>query len=287
MIRICAIVFLVSISSQLAFAQRGNACRTHSRACMPATLFNWWEAPQPLGELGDIVTDRPDFTEASSTVGLGVAQLEAGYTFTLDGDDQAHSWGEPLLRIGLFANWFEFRIGVTPVSQSSLVGPQRVTQSGAEDLYLGAKIGLTPQEGILPELAIIPQMTVPTGGAAFTDGQVHPGANLLYSWGISDELSFGGSTQYNSAIDGLTDRYAEWAQSLTVGASLAEDVGAYAEWFAFFPHSADTVKPEHYMNGGFTYLLSEDVQFDIRAGLGLNDEADDFFVGTGLSIRFR
>ncbi len=287
MIRICAIVFLVSVSSQLAFAQGGTACQTHSRTCMPATLFNWWEAPQPLGELGDIVTDRPDFTEASSTVGLGVAQLEAGYTFTLDGDDQAHSWGEPLLRIGLFANWFEFRIGVASVSQSSLVDAQRVTQSGAEDLYLGAKIALTPQDGILPELAIIPQMTVPTGGAAFTDGQVHPGANLLYGWDISDELSFGGSTQYNSAIDGLTDRYAEWAQSLTVGASLAEDLGAYAEWFAFFPHSADTVNPEHYMNGGFTYLLSEDVQFDIRAGLGLNDEADDFFVGTGLSIRFR
>ena len=130
-------------------------------------------------------------------------------------------------------------------------------------------------------------MTVPTGGAAFSDGQVQPGANLLYAWEVTDELLFGGSTQYNSAIDGLTDRYAEWAQSLTAGVSLAEDLGMYAEWFAFFPHSAAAVVPEHYMNGGFTFLLSEDVQFDIRAGLGLNDEADDFFVGSGLSIRFR
>ena len=287
MTRLIVFVVLFVVCADAALAERGSKCGTHSRSCMSATLFNWWEAPQPLGELGDIVTDRPDFTEASSTVGLGVAQLEAGYTFTLDGDDQGHSWGEPLLRVGLFANWFEFRIGVAPVSQSSLVGTQRLTQSGAEDLYLGAKIGLTPQDGILPELAIIPQMTVPTGGAAFSDGQVHPGANLLYAWDITDEFSFAGSTQYNSAIDGLTDRYAEWAQSLTVGASVTEDVGVYAEWFAFFPHSADTVKPEHYMNGGFSYLLNQDVQFDIRAGLGLNDEADDFFVGTGFSIRFR
>ncbi|MCA9212882.1 MAG: hypothetical protein KDB27_07455 [Planctomycetales bacterium] len=33
--------------------------------------------------------------------------------------------------------------------------------------------------------------------------------------------------------------------------------------------------------------MSDDVQFDIRAGMGLNDDADDFFVGTGLSVRFR
>ena len=33
-----------------------------------------------------LVTDRPDFTEASSTVGRGVAQLEFGYTYTYNDD---------------------------------------------------------------------------------------------------------------------------------------------------------------------------------------------------------
>ena len=31
-----------------------------------------------------LVTDRPDFTESSTTVGQGVVQLEMGYTFTGD-----------------------------------------------------------------------------------------------------------------------------------------------------------------------------------------------------------
>jgi hypothetical protein len=187
----------------------------------------------------------------------------------------------------MFANWFEFRIAFFPVSQSFVNGIRRITDSGAEDLYLGCKIALTPQDGILPEAAIIPQMTVPTGGSAFTDNQVHPGVNFLYSWELSEDVSLGGSTQYNSAIDGPTDRYSEWAQSITVGAALTDDTGMYAEWFAFFPHSADMVKPAHYFNSGVTVRLSQDVQFDIRAGMGLNDEADDFFVGSGLSIRFR
>ena len=63
--------------------------------------------------------------------------------------------------------------------------------------------------------------------------------------------------------------------------------GAYTEWFALFPHSADTARPEHYFNGGFTYLLSDDIQWDIRAGKGLNGAADDYFVGTGVSLRYR
>jgi simple sugar transport system ATP-binding protein len=34
-------------------------------------------------------------------------------------------------------------------------------------------------------------------------------------------------------------------------------------------------------------LLNDDVQWDIRSGLGLNEAAEDFFAGTGLSVRFR
>jgi len=36
-----------------------------------------------------------------------------------------------------------------------------------------------------------------------------------------------------------------------------------------------------------TFLSSDDVQWDIRAGVGLNDAADDYFIGTGVSIRFK
>jgi len=60
---------------------------------------------------------------------------------------------------------------------------------------------------------------------------------------------------------------------------------------SFNPHSNTTFdsnsQVEHYGNGGFTVLLNDDIQWDIRAGVGLNDAADDYFLGTGLSIRYR
>lgn len=67
----------------------------------------------------------------------------------------------------------------------------------------------------------------------------------------------------------------------------ADRLGAYTEWFAFFPHSADSVDTEHFFNGGFTFLISDHIQWDIRTGLGLNEAAADYFTGTGLTIRFQ
>jgi hypothetical protein len=34
------------------------------------------------------------------------------------------------------------------------------------------------------------------------------------------------------------------------------------------------------------FLLSRTVQLDARVGCGLNDEADDFFTGVGISFLF-
>lgn len=263
----------------------------HVFASGPGTLMQWsygtsFEGGPALDE--PLVTDRPDFTEASSTVGNGVLQLEMGYTFTKDneGDLRGHSWGEPLFRYGMFADWFEWRLAVFPVTERVTDSGVRDSTSGLEDVYFGAKIGLTPQEGILPEMAVMPQMTIPTGSNAFTSDEVQPGVNWLYSWGLCDDTSLAGSTQFNRAIDDSGQAYTEWAQSLAVGLSLTEDIGAYTEWYALFPTSAETAKPEHYLNGGFTYLVNNDLQWDFRVGFGLNDAADDFFTGFGLSMRF-
>ena len=147
---------------------------------------------------------------------------------------------EPLLRKGIFAEWLELRIGWTYVSEEI----SGVKESGSDDLYLGFKIGLTPQEGILPEMALIPQMFVPIGDDAFTADEVLPGLNWIYGWELNDCLSTAGSTQFNRQIDEITlQAYTEWAQSWTVAASLTERLGAYTEWFALLPHSAEHRPP--------------------------------------------
>jgi hypothetical protein len=260
------------------------------------TLFRWGIDPSADGgpDLSEpLVTDRPDFTEASVTVGRGVAQLEMGYTYVYDSNGgsstRSHSYPETLLRVGTLADWFELRVDWNYAEErANDFGGDTNTDSGAEDLGIGCKLALTPQERMFPETALILQMSVPSGSNEFTADEVLPGASYLYGWDLNECWSTGGSLIFKRAVDDETgDDYFEFAQSWTIGRSLTDELGSYAEWFGFIPSGADTNHTEHYFNGGFTYLINDDIQWDVRAGLGLNGAADDYFVGTGLAIRFK
>jgi Putative MetA-pathway of phenol degradation len=116
-----------------------------------------------------------------------------------------------------------------------------------------------------------------------------PAMSYLYGWDvIPDRLTTAGSTVIGRALDETGHFYVEMAQSLTAGYGLTEKLGAYTEWFAFFPAGSNdpAVGPEHYVNGGFVYLVTNNFQLDIRAGVGLNRHADNFFTGAGMAYRY-
>jgi hypothetical protein len=284
LVRFAAVVAIFAVATPVAVAEEG-----YRKTLMQWSYGTSFEGGPDVYE--PLVTDRPDFTEASVTVGYGVLQLETGYTFTYDSEGnertRSHSFPESLLRVGVLAEWLELRLDWNYLDEQTEIGSVEDSVSGAEDLGLGIKIALTPQEKILPETAIILQMTVPSGSSDLTADEVLPGFNYLYGWDINDEWSTGGSTGINGAIDDETfDSYSEVSQSWTVGYSWSDRIGSYAEWFVFIPTSADTNHTENYFNGGFTVLFNDDLQWDIRAGVGLNSAADDFFTGTGLSFRY-
>ena len=265
-----------------------DCCETHG------TLLQWSRCASfsggPAGWDEPLVADRPDFTESTTTVGRGVTQIEFGYTYEYDedGDDRtrANSFPQLLLRQGIFTDWLEFRLGWTYLDEDTREGGTESSVDGSEDLYLGFKIALTPQEYMLPETAIILQMTVPLGSEGITADEVLPGINYIYGWELNETFSFAGSTQANRAVDDTGEAYTEIAQSLVVGIGLTDRIGAYAEWYGLFPHSANNVDDEHVANGGFTYHVTNNLMFDIEAGVGLNDAAPDYFLGTGGAVRF-
>jgi hypothetical protein len=272
-----------------------DECRLFCRdnCYRPKTLLVWAGQERTFvngTEDTDLVSDRPDFTEASSCVGLRRLQIEGGYTYIRDNSadvlSSAHSFPETLFRLGMFTEWCELRIawnyGIN-LEQGNIVSN---IFDGGQDLYLGCKLALTEQDGWKPEMAIIPQMNVPTGSPDVTEGEVEPGFNWLYGWDVTERIAMGASTQVNRTRDDAEVFYAEFAQSWTINYKLAEKLSGYTEWFAFFPAGSATALPEYYFDGGFTYLVHPNLQLDIRAGVGLNDAADDFFGGSGAVVRF-
>ncbi len=233
-----------------------------------------------------LVADRPDFTQSSVTVGRGVLQIESGYTYTVSGHGDAqlssHSFPESLFRYGAFAEWFELRLEPNFLAQRDITG----WNSGMADTYLGCKIALTPQEKWLPEMGILIEGTVPSGSRAFTAGQVLPDVNWVYGWEVNDFLSIDASTIIGSAVDGQSNRpYTQLSESCSIGYQLTKKLHAFTECYGFFPHGAETELPQYYFDCGCSYLFNNNVQWDIRAGLGLSEAADDYFFGMGLTVR--
>jgi len=250
----------------------------------------------PLTE--PLVTDRPDFTEATNTVPRGHLQLEMGYTFTYDKEDGNrtidHTLPEFLLRTGL-TDWLELRIGWAGWSSTEDVfrakndAGRTVTMTEVErgwnDLYLGFKIALCEQDGLRPALSLIPAITVPSGSSNKSSGDVDPENKIAWSYDLTDSSTLSGNLNFAVPTDGNGHRFFQTAASISLGHSFNDWLGGYVEYYGFYPNEPGS-DCAHTINGGFTFLVNDNLQFDVRVGKGLNEEADDMFAGAGMAIRY-
>jgi len=66
-----------------------------------------------------------------------------------------------------------------------------------------------------------------------------------------------------------------------LGYGITEKLKVYIEPYGFLTNNGDEL---HLINGGFTYLINNDIQLDLTGGLGLNEIAPDNFVSCGASF---
>lgn len=228
-------------------------------------------------------TDRPDFTEAASTVAKGRVQVEGGYTFAREGDVEAHALGEILVRIGVLS-FAELRLGVP---NYMFIQSQDGKDNGLDDSFLGVKLKLLDAASqfdvVRPSVALLLGTTLPTASQGFVEDEAQPEAKLALSWDVSEWLAVGSNLNFARPRDG-GDGFNQLSGSLALGLGLGSRAGAYVEYFGFTATTPDGTDAS-FVNGGFTFLTSNDLQFDLRAGLGLNDPEPNYFAGVGFAWR--
>jgi hypothetical protein len=236
--------------------------------------------------------DRPHFPEATTAVGKDRAVLESGYTLSKKGSSfLSQSYPESLLRVGMFADWFEFRIGQNFLHEEEKTGGTTNVRTGAQDLYLGMKFALTRQKGLLPAIAVIPQMTVPTGSSTLTSNRVLPGLNVDMSWEIvknffSVEVLVGNNEVAGKYADEIHTSHFETSTGITGVFQVTRKLEAFAEWDAIYQIDGAERGPRHYAVGGLVYFISSDLEVDGRVGVGLNDRSNNLIGGVGFAVRF-
>ena len=121
-------------------------------------LLVWLNTPLAAGAQEAIEPDRPDVTNGTHIVDIGLLQIELGGLFTraAPGDRQL---GTPFTaRVGVF-EWLEARFG-TDGLLTQTDGFTSVT--GIGNMQVGAKLRLWADPGGIPVLSILPTVNVPT-----------------------------------------------------------------------------------------------------------------------------
>ncbi len=252
---------------------------------------------------GPINTDRPTFTPANTVVPKGRLQFESGWTFNAERTSQTHATvydlPELAARYGL-TDRVEFRMFWSGETYTDERVPRRRplrSIDGPGDTEVGFKWQVFPgdeKRKWIPTTALITSIIAPTGGSSpYSSETVEPYVNLIYGWNLTEKLTFSGSTGYlgiraQGAPNLLprSDNYQRWHQSLVAFYALGERTTLFYEWYTLMYTNAPDNRPLTYMDSGLLYRLTPNMQVDIRLGFGLTGRPDDFFTGTGFSVRF-
>lgn len=236
-----------------------------------------------MGTRDALVSDRPDFTEASALIERGHVQVEGGSTISRENEARVTSHGEVLMRAGL-SRRLELRVAGNSFVQEEVDG---VAQSGVQDASVGLKVRLfdgPEQRSWRPEVSVIAHSTVPTGARIYRSQRAQPEVKVITAWSLTDRIGFSSNLNVGRPFDGVRS-FTEYAGSGSLGFAASDRVGVYAEAFAFAPQDGSKVVSK-YVNSGFTFLFSPDVQLDVRGGMGPRSSKNrDYFAGVGLVVR--
>jgi hypothetical protein len=231
-----------------------------------------------------LVTDRPDFTESSSSVGSGVLQLESGVTYAdfRNGTDVT-TVGEILARWGV-AEKLELRFLLPTYSRE---GGRGSSASGFLSTGVGLKYELAQGSGNGfiggMEASVIASTTIPTGSSDFASSEWQPSAVFCASWELGPRVGIGSNLGVGRPADD-NNRYTTLWASVAVGVGLNETTSLFVELYGF-NREEDRGPSTATFQTGVVYLFSPDLQADVRAARRLTDRGVDFLVGAGISWR--
>ncbi|MES1244783.1 MAG: transporter [Acidobacteriota bacterium] len=244
---------------------------------LPALAADGWS-----GLEDEISADRPDFTEGTGLIPPGHVQVEGGVTLARVEDADSTTLGELLVRFGL-GERSEARIGLGSYSR---VDDGFTDISGFEDPALEIKYRFTDDAGELapgqPAVALVLGTSVPVGDKELTSDEWVPAAVFAFDWDLG---RFGVGANLGGSYQAGDDRFVQAFASVTGGFSVTDRLGTYVEWYGFSEEEKDGPST-HYVNGGISFLINNDLIVDARIGTGLNDADPDWFAGVGGAIRW-
>lgn len=222
----------------------------------------------------EIVADRPDQTESSTTIPLKSFQMEFGFGSGNYNNEKILLIPSSLLRYGLW-NGIELRLAeqVARIAKNA----NSENKLGLSDMELGLKIQILKNENINTQLAIVSHFVIPTGTSDLTNIYFGTINKLAVSHSLTEHLDLGYNLGYNYLGLGKGDL----TYSLALGIGLSDKIGMYLETYGEY---SDLRQINSNLDGGFTYLLKKNLQLDFSIGIGINQKMNYFSLGFSWNI---
>lgn len=226
------------------------------------------------GNIVPIVTDRPTQSAATAVVPKGRTIIETGFVHESAGDIHTTTFANVLARVGVL-NGFELRLTQNVLRVKDNFADSEV--SGLSPLTIGTKVHLMEEKGIRPQMSVIGQVTLQSGEEDFQPNQPIPELRLNFSHTLSDQFSIG----YNVGA-AFSDSVDPVFITLALVYAPTPKLSFFAEPYGVFNIDSGELR----FNSGVMYLLKDNLQFDVSAGIGLDDIFPDSFVGFGFAFGF-
>ena len=223
-----------------------------------------------------IQADRPDQTETPAIVPIGMFQVETGFTFQKnDKKSTLFSLPTTLWKYGVNEN-FELRLITEFISEENNISKS----NGFNPIYVGFKVKLTNEKGIIPKTSFISHISLQNvASSKYKTDFYAPEFRFVMQHTLNEKLSL--SYNLGAEWDGFTPE-PTFIYTLTTGYSISDKLGSYIELFGFGPQNG---KANHSFDGGLTYLINNNFMLDLSSGVGITNNAPDYYTAIGFSFR--
>jgi hypothetical protein len=237
------------------------------------------EPPEPEQQLSD--PDRPDVTNGTHIVDVGLLQIEFGGIYSRNSQTD-RGFGTPVTaRMGV-TNWLELRVGNDGIL-TQIDDTGRAT--GVGNTQIGAKLRLWADPGGVPVLSILPAVNLPTADAEKGLGSGDVDVTLAFLSGTDIAERAHVDVNYGIGAIGAGAGRPHFVQHLisVSGSAAFGPWNPYVEAFWFSRQDVDS-GPTVAVDAGAIYTLTPRLAIDGGVQFGATRDAPDFAVFAGVSV---
>jgi hypothetical protein len=157
---------------------------------------------------------------------------------------------------------------------------------GFGDVIPRLKVNLWGNDGGTTALAVMPYVKLPTNTDDVGNNSVEGGLIVPLAISLPQEVNLGLMTQLDIMRDESgSGHHAEFVNTITLSRGIIGELSGFVEFYSSVSTESDSEWVGTF-DFGFTYMLTEDIQLDAGAYVGLTRSADDINPFLGVSWRF-